>query len=203
MIETFVNTTHADGKPRCWWPGIDPFYVKYHDEEWGVPEYDSRALFEKFILDGFQAGLSWITILKKREGFRRAFAEFDPVKIASFTDKDVERLMQDTGIVRNRAKIIGTVKSAQLYLEMEAKGESFASYLWGFYDGKPTQNAYKSKSDVPTFTPLSTKISKDMKKRGFNFCGPTIIYAFCEATGMVNDHLTGCFRYEEVRALSL
>jgi DNA-3-methyladenine glycosylase I len=191
-------TDHKDGKPRCFWPGYDPLYLDYHDNEWGVPEYDSRALFEKFILDGFQAGLSWITILRRREGFRAAFDDFNIEKIAQYDEAKIESLMQDTRIIRNRAKIIGTVKSARLYLEMN---QPFADYLWGFYDGKPKQNAYINHKDVPPKTDLSEVMAKDMKKRGFTFCGPTIIYAFSEAVGMVNDHLTGCFRYEEVRAL--
>jgi DNA-3-methyladenine glycosylase I len=196
-----LNLDHKDGKPRCTWCGYDDFYVKYHDEEWGVPEWDSRALYEKFILDGFQAGLSWITILKRREGFRQAFDGFEPSIIANYSDAKIEELMLDTRIIRNRAKIINTVKSAQIYLEMEAKGETFRDYLWNFYDGKPRQNEFKEKGDVPPSTPHSEQMAKEMKKRGFNFCGPTIIYAFAEAVGMVNDHLTGCYRYEEIRAL--
>jgi DNA-3-methyladenine glycosylase I len=192
-------TDHKDGKPRCFWPGRDPLYLDYHDIEWGVPEYDSRALFEKFILDGFQAGLSWITILRRREGFREAFDNFDIEKIAQYDEAKIESLMQDTRIIRNRAKIVGTVKSARIYLEMN---QSFADYLWGFYDGKPKHNAFQNHKDVPPKTDLSEIMAKDMKKRGFTFCGPTIIYAFSEAVGMVNDHLTGCFRYEEVKALS-
>jgi DNA-3-methyladenine glycosylase I len=191
-------TDHKDGKNRCFWPGYDPLYLDYHDTEWGVPEYDSRALFEKFILDGFQAGLSWITILRRRDGFREAFDNFDIEKIAEYDEAKIESLMQDTRIIRNRAKIVGTVKSARLYLEMN---QSFADYLWDFYDGKPKQNAYQNHKDVPPKTDLSEIMAKDMKKRGFTFCGPTIVYAFSEAVGMVNDHLTGCFRYEEVRAM--
>ncbi len=195
-------TDHSDGCPRCWWPGHDPLYMAYHDEEWGVPEYDSRALFEKLILDGFQAGLSWITILRKREGFRTAFAQFEPEAIARFTPADAERLMQDAGIVRNRQKIEGTIRSAGIYLAMRDKGEDFSQYLWHFQGGKPIQNAYTDRSQVPTATPLAETISKDLKKRGFNFVGPTIVYAFMQAVGMVNDHMVGCHRHSAVAALA-
>ena len=211
MSETPVNNNavpapqtavlHADGKARCPWPGTDPFYLAYHDTEWGVPERDSRALFEKLILDGFQAGLAWITILRKREGFRRAFDNFEPAIIARYDSAKVEALMQDTGIVRNRGKIVSTIAGARVYLDIEARG-GFSGYLWGFLDGRVIQNSYRAMGEVPPATPLSEKISKDMKKRGFNFCGPTIVYAFMQATGMVNDHLTGCFRYEECAALA-
>jgi DNA-3-methyladenine glycosylase I len=192
---------HDDGKKRCFWPGIDPFYVTYHDEEWGVPEFDDRALFEKLILDGFQAGLSWITILRKRENFRKAFAEFEPERIVLFDQQKVEELMQDTGIVRNRSKIVSTINSAKAYLEIQEK-QGFSNYLWDFVDGRPIQNALRSKADIQAETDLSRKISKDLKKKGFNFCGPTIVYAFMEAVGMVNDHLVDCFRYEECAELA-
>ena len=180
---------------RCPWPGTDPLYVAYHDEEWGVPERDDRALYEKLVLDGFQAGLSWITILRKREAFRRAFAGFDPAKIAGFTSKKVEALMRDEGIVRNRAKIEGAVASARAFLHMMEQGEGFGAYLWGFVDGEPIVNRYKAMTEVPAETELSRAISKDLKSRGFKFCGPTIVYAFMQATGMVNDHLTCCHRH--------
>lgn len=191
---------HEDGRKRCPWPGTDPLYVHYHDTDWGVPEFDSRALFEKLILDGFQAGLSWITILRKREEFRTAFDGFDAKKIARYNDKKIENLMNNTGIVRNRAKIIGTIKGAQLYLEIESK-QGFSDFLWNFSDGRPRQNAFKTTSHVPTQDAVSETISKELKRMGFNFVGPTIIYAFMQAVGMVNDHLTDCFRHEEVRAL--
>jgi DNA-3-methyladenine glycosylase I len=188
---------HADGKARCVWPGVDPLYVHYHDTDWGVPEQDSRALFEKLILDGFQAGLSWITILRKRENFRRAFDGFEPETIVRYGPEKIEALMGDAGIVRNRGKIEGTVKSARVYLDIHEKGGSFAKHLWGFIDGRPVQNSYRFHEDVPTQTKTAEAISKDLKARGFTFCGPTIVYAFMEAVGMVNDHLTGCFRREE------
>ena len=182
---------HADGLTRCPWPGTDPFYMAYHDDEWGVPERDGRALFEKLILDGFQAGLSWIIILRKREAFRAAFAGFQPEKIASFDSAKVEALMADTGIVRNRSKILSTVKSAQAWLKIQS-GQGFSNYLWNFYDGRPQQNRFRHGDEVPAQTEVSARISKDLKQRGFNFCGPTIVYAFCQAVGMVNDHLVDC-----------
>ncbi|VAW11841.1 DNA-3-methyladenine glycosylase [hydrothermal vent metagenome] len=194
--------TYADGRPRCGWHGTDPLYVAYHDEEWGVPEYDDRALFEKLILDGFQAGLSWITILRKRDTFRSAFADFAPERIARFTDTDVERLMADTGIVRNRAKINATIGGAKVWLDMQETGPGFSSYVWDFVDGAPIRNTYADWKDAPAATDISTVFSKDLKGRGFKFCGPTIVYAFMQAVGMVNDHQTGCFRHEECAALA-
>ena len=191
---------HSDGLSRCPWPGTDPFYMAYHDDEWGVPEWDDRALFEKLILDGFQAGLSWLTILRKREAFRAGFAGFEPEEIARFDGARVETLMQDAGIVRNRGKIENTIKSAQVWLEIQ-QGQGFSNYLWNFYDGRPQQNYFRHHGDVPAQTELSAKISKDLKQRGFNFCGPTIVYAFCEAVGMVNDHLTGCACHARCAAL--
>ena len=187
---------HEDGKYRCPWPGVDPLYVAYHDEEWGVPERDSRALFEKLLLDGFQAGLSWITILRKREAFRAAFDGFDPQKIARYDARKLAGLMQDAGIVRNRAKIEAAPVSARAYLDIEAR-EGFSNYLWGFVDGKPIVNRLRDLSQIQAETDLSRKISKDLKQRGFKFCGPTIVYAFMQATGMVNDHLVTCFRHGE------
>jgi DNA-3-methyladenine glycosylase I len=186
---------HPDGLKRCPWPKQDPLYVAYHDEEWGVPEYDDRALFEKLVLDGFQAGLSWITILRKRDNFRRAFAGFAPEKIARFTPKKVEALMQDAGIVRNRLKIEGTVLSARAYLDAMEKGPGFSRLLWDFLDGKPKVNRFRSTAQVPAETELSRKISKELARRGFKFVGPTIVYAFMQATGMVNDHLVSCHRH--------
>ena len=182
---------HADGKYRCAWAGRDPLYVAYHDTEWGVPEYDSRALFEKLLLDGFQAGLSWITILRKRDAFRRAFDGFEPEKMARFGPARRDALMQDAGIVRNRAKIEAAVRSAKCYLDIETR-QPFSTYLWCFVDGRPVQTNCKNRSDIPTQTPLSVTISKDLKQRGFNFVGPTIVYAFMQAVGMVNDHLVTC-----------
>jgi DNA-3-methyladenine glycosylase I len=189
---------HEDGKARCPWPGIDPLYLSYHDTEWGVPEYDDRALFEKLILDGFQAGLSWITILRKRENFRVAFDGFEPEKIARFTPKKVEQLLKDEGIIRHRGKIESTIKSAAVYLDIQAK-TGFADYLWGFTDGRVIHNTPKTMHDIQTETEISKRVAKDLKQRGFNFCGPTIIHAFMQAVGMVNDHLVGCFRHEEVK----
>lgn len=178
--------------PRCAWPGEDPLYVAYHDEEWGVPEYDDRALFEKLILDGFQAGLSWITILRKRDNFRKAFDDFDPVKIARYDAKKIAALMNDAGIVRNRAKIEGAVKSAQAYLVIMEEGPGFSKLLWNFVDGKPKVNRFRRRDQVPASTPESIAMSKELVKRGFKFVGPTIVYAFMQATGMVNDHMITC-----------
>jgi DNA-3-methyladenine glycosylase I len=188
---------HADGLTRCPWPGQDATYVAYHDEEWGVAEYDDRALFEKLILDGFQAGLSWITILRKRDNFRRAFDGFEPAKIAGYTPKRVERLMQDAGIVRNRLKIEGTILSARAWLKIMEEGPGFSKLLWDFVDGRPQINRLRGIKDVPAETELSRKISKELAARGFKFCGPTIVYAFMQAVGMVNDHLVTCFRHPE------
>lgn len=190
---------HADGRARCWWPGIDPFYVAYHDDEWGVPEHDDRALFEKLILDGFQAGLSWITILRKRDTFRQAFANFEPEAIARFGDDDVARLMNDTGIVRNRAKIVGTITGARLWLDIQER-QGFSQFLWNFVDGAPVQNNLRARSDAPTESEASRRMSKELKARGFKFCGPTITYAFMQAVGMVNDHLVDCYRHGECAA---
>lgn len=180
---------------RCPWPGTDPLYLAYHDEEWGVPERDDRALYEKLVLDGFQAGLSWITILRKREAFRHAFDDFAPEKIARYSKKKVEALMQDEGIVRNRMKIEGAILSARAWLEMMERGPGFSSYLWDFVDGKPIVNRYKTIKQIPAETELSRAIAKDLKARGFKFCGPTIVYAFMQATGLVNDHLIACHRH--------
>jgi DNA-3-methyladenine glycosylase I len=191
---------HPDGKARCWWPGLDPLYVAYHDTDWGVPEPDGRALFEKLVLDGFQAGLSWITILRKRENFRRAFDGFDAEAIVRYTPAKLESLMRDEGIVRNRAKVHGLVHSARVYLDIEEK-EGFASYLWKHVDGRPVQNDLRSRADVVAENAVSGAISKDLKKRGFTFCGPTIVYAFMQACGFYNDHLVGCFRHAEVAEL--
>jgi DNA-3-methyladenine glycosylase I len=182
---------HLDGLSRCPWPGYDPLYVAYHDDEWGRPERNSQALFEKLILDGFQAGLSWITILRKREAFRKAFDGFDPSRVARFDARRVHELMQNDGIVRNRAKIEGAVLSARAWLEIES-AQGFSNYLWDFVDGLPVVNNPKSISDVPTQSATSARLSKDLKARGFKFCGPTIVYAFMQAVGMVDDHLVDC-----------
>ncbi len=194
---------HADGRCRCHWPGSDPLYLSYHDEEWGVPERDDRALYEKLVLDGFQAGLSWITILRKRDNFRRAFDGFDPERIARYDAARQAALMQDAGIVRNRAKIEGAVLSAQAWLDiMEAGPGSFSKLLWRFVDGRPVQTDLAAHGGVPVKTPAAEAMSKDLKARGFKFCGPTIVYAFMQATGMVNDHLDGCFRRAECARLA-
>jgi len=193
---------HPDGLKRCPWPKQDPLYVAYHDEEWGVPEYDDRALYEKLILDGFQAGLSWITILRKRDNFRRAFDGFAPEKIARYTPKKVERLMQDAGIVRNRMKIEGTVRSARAYLDIMEKSPGFSRLLWDFMGGKPKVNRFRSTSQVPAETELSRKISKELAGRGFKLVGPTIVYAFMQATGMVNDHVVTCHRHATLAKLA-
>jgi DNA-3-methyladenine glycosylase I len=181
---------------RCPWPGEDPLYVAYHDTEWGVPEYDDRALYEKLVLDGFQAGLSWITILRKRDNFRRAFDNFEPAKIARYDPKKVAKLMDDAGIVRNRMKIEGAVLSARAWLDAMENGPGFSQLLWDFLDGRPKVNRFRSRAQVPAETELSRRISKDLARRGFKFCGPTIVYAFMQAVGMVNDHLVKCHRHE-------
>jgi DNA-3-methyladenine glycosylase I len=186
-----------DGLKRCAWPGQDPLYVNYHDTEWGVPEYDDRALYEKLILDGFQAGLSWITILRKRDNFRRAFDNFDPAKIARYNKRKTDALMQDAGIVRNQAKIDGAVLSARAWLEVMEKGPGFSKLLWDFVDGKPKINHFRSRSQVPAETPISRAMSKELLGRGFKFCGPTIVYAFMQAVGMVNDHMVTCHRHPD------
>ena len=193
---------HTDGQHRCPWPGKDDaFYIAYHDDEWGVPEYDDRALYEKLILDGFQAGLSWITILRKRDNFRKAFDNFEPEKIARYTPKKIAALMQDAGIVRNRSKIEGAILSARGWIEIQEKGDGFSNLLWGHLDGRPKINMFKTTKSVPAETPLSKVISKDLSARGFKFVGPTIVYAFMQAVGMVNDHLVTCHRHAECQKL--
>jgi DNA-3-methyladenine glycosylase I len=181
---------------RCSWAESDPLLVQYHDTEWGVPEYDSRALWEKLMLDGFQAGLSWSIILRKRDAFRKAFRNFDPEKVARFSQADVSRLLADHGIVRSRAKIEATIGGARAYLAMREAGEDFSAFVWDLAGGKPLQN----RGDVPTQSPLSLEISKALKKRGFKFVGPVIVYAWMQAVGIVNDHAAGCFRRKAVRS---
>ncbi len=188
-------TTHPDGLSRCPWPKQDALYLAYHDKEWGVPEFDDSALYEKLVLDGFQAGLSWITILRKRENFRRAFDGFEAEKIARYTPKKIERLMQDAGIVRNRMKIEGAVASARAWLTVMDEGPGFSRLLWDFVDGRPKINNFRTSKQMPAETDLSKKISKELAARGFKFCGPTIVYAFMQAVGMVNDHLVSCHRH--------
>jgi DNA-3-methyladenine glycosylase I len=181
---------------RCPWAGTDPLYVDYHDREWGVPQRDDRALFEMLILEGFQAGLSWITILRKRESFRRAFDGFDAVKMARYSDRRVERLLKDEGIIRHRGKIEASILSARAWLDVMEDGPGFSQLVWGFVDGKPIVNRRRTLSDVPARTDLSKRLSKELAARGFRFCGPTTVYAFMQATGLVNDHLVTCHRYE-------
>lgn len=188
-------------KHRCAWCGQDPLYRQYHDEEWGVPLTDSKKLFEFLLLESMQAGLSWITILRKRENMRKAFANFNPEAIARFTEKDVERLLQDAGIIRHRGKIEAAIVAAQKYLEIEAT-QGFAKYLWQFVDFKPIQNNFSHLQDVPAKTDIAEKMSKQLRKDGFKFVGPTIVYAHMQATGMVNDHMVDCFRHAEVKALA-
>jgi DNA-3-methyladenine glycosylase I len=193
---------HPDGLARCPWPKQDPLYVAYHDDEWGVPEFDDRALYEKLVLDGFQAGLSWITILRKRENFRRAFDGFAPDKIARYTPNKVARLMADAGIVRNRMKIEGAVLSARAFLDVMESGGGFSRLLWDFVGGTPKVNRFRSLKQVPAETALSRALSKELAGRGFKFCGPTIVYAFMQAVGMVNDHLVTCHRHPACAALA-
>jgi DNA-3-methyladenine glycosylase I len=186
---------------RCDWAGPERIYLDYHDTDWGVPEFDSRALWEKLILDGFQAGLSWITILKKRENFREAFAGFDPDIIATWGDAEVETLLHNPGIIRHRGKIEATITNARVWQQIEAR-EGFDRYLWNYVGGAPLQNRFATQAEVPPSTALSTQISKDLKKQGFKFCGPTIVYAFMEAVGMVNDHLVSCHRHDVVAGMT-
>lgn len=187
--------TQTPTTKRCSWCGTDPIYVAYHDQEWGVPEHDDQALFEKLVLDGFQAGLSWIIVLKKRDAFRTAFDGFDPAKIARWRAPKVRKLEQDAGIIRNKAKIAATKTNAQAYLALRQQGQGFNDYLWGFTDGCTIQNRWKKLSQIPAQTKESQAMSKDLKARGFRFCGPTICYAFMQAVGMVNDHMVSCFRH--------
>ena len=189
---------------RCPWRGMAgvDIYEAYHDHEWGVPERDPRALWEKLVLDGFQAGLSWITILKKREAFRAAFANFDPEIVARFGEVDRARLMADSGIIRSNAKIDAAISGARIYLDMQARGEDFSAFLWDFVGGKPIQNDFVAAGQVPAQTPEAAAMAKALKAKGFKFCGPVIVYAFMQATGMVNDHLVTCFRHGPVKAMS-
>ncbi|MEX2034718.1 MAG: DNA-3-methyladenine glycosylase I [Xanthobacteraceae bacterium] len=193
---------HPDGLHRCPWPGKDDaLYISYHDDEWGVPEYDDRALYEKLVLDGFQAGLSWITILRKRDNFRRAFDGFAPEKIARYDARRKAKLMQDQGIVRNRLKIEGAVLSARAWLDVMEKGPGFSALLWDFLDGAPKVNKFRDTKQVPAETALSRAMSKELAARGFKFVGPTIVYAFMQAVGMVDDHLVKCHRHAAVQKL--
>lgn len=189
-------------KKRCEWPGTDPLYVDYHDNEWGVPVHDDRQLFEMIVLDGAQAGLSWITILRRRESYREAFDNFDVRKVALYDDRKIERLLQDPGIIRNRLKVNSAVKNAQAFLRVVEEFGTFDEYIWGFTGHRTIHNRWKALSELPAKTPESDAMSKDLKKRGFSFVGSTICYAFMQAAGMVNDHVNDCFRYREVKKLS-
>lgn len=184
--------------PCGWAPLDDPLYRAYHDTEWGVPERAPRALWEKLMLDGFQAGLAWITILRKRESLRLAFHGFEPERVARFGEADIARLLADPGVIRSRAKIEAAINAARIYLSMQDRGQDFAAYLWDFVDGEPIQNAWVHYKDAPTFTPVSTAMAKDLKAKGFKFCGPVIVHAFMQATGLVNDHETCCPRWRQL-----
>lgn len=184
--------------PRCGWAGSDPLYVRYHDTEWGVPLHDDAKLFEFLVLEGMQAGLSWLTILRKRENFRRAFQGFDPARIARFNERSIARLMQDAGIIRNRQKIEAAIQNARAFLRVQAEFGSFDRYMWGFVNGEPIVNRWETLAQIPAKTPLSETMSKDLIKRGFRFVGPTIVYAHLQATGVAQDHLISCFRYKEL-----
>ena len=193
-----------DELERCTWRGLkgDPLYEAYHDTEWGVPERDPQALWAKLVLDGFQAGLSWITILRKREAFALAFAGFDPEVVARFGEADRARLLADASIIRSPAKIDAAIRGARLYLDMRDRGEDFSEFLWSFVGGEPLQNAWTQDTGIPAQTPQAEAMAKALKAKGFNFVGPVIVYAFMQATGMVNDHLTGCFRHEPIRLMA-
>ena len=186
---------------RCDWAGNDPVYIHYHDTEWGVPVYDDKKLFEFLLLEGAQAGLSWITILKRREAYRKAFEDFDPKKVARFGEKHVAKLMADSGIIRNRLKIESAITNARAFLAVQEEFGRFSRHQWRFVDGRPMQNRFASQAELPAKTAVSEALSKDLKKRGFSFVGPTIVYAHMQAVGMGNDHLTGCFRHKEVHQL--
>lgn len=188
-------------KTRCAWCGTDPLYVSYHDEEWGVPLHDDRRFFEMIVLEGAQAGLSWATILKKREAYREAFDNFDPEKVARYTSRRIEKLLSNPGIVRNRLKIESAVRNARAFLEVQEEFGSFDAYIWRFVGGRPIQNQWRRLKDLPAKTGESDAMSKDLKKRGFNFVGSTICYAFMQSVGMVNDHVVDCFRYKEIARL--
>jgi DNA-3-methyladenine glycosylase I len=192
-----LNQLQTSDLKRCPWGISDPFYLEYHDTEWGKPVHDDRKQFEFLVLESAQAGLSWLTILKRREGYRRLYDGFDPQLVADYDEKKISKMLLDTGIIRNRKKIESSINNAQRFLKIQEEYGSFSTYLWGFIDGKQVVNHYKDLSQMQATTPLSDTISKDLKQRGFKFVGSTIIYAHLQATGLVNDHLTSCFRYEE------
>jgi len=187
---------------RCRWCGDDPLYVQYHDEEWGVPVRNDPALFEFLLLEGAQAGLSWITVLRKRDGYRDLFSGFDPVKVARYTDARLERALADPRIIRNRLKVFGARQNARAFLDVQEQFGSFSDYIWGFVDGRPIQNRWRSMAEVPATSPISDRLSRDLKQRGFTFVGSTIMYAHMQATGMVNDHTVDCFRHRECRRMA-
>jgi DNA-3-methyladenine glycosylase I len=187
---------------RCAWCGEDPLYIDYHDSEWGVPVRDDQTLFEFLLLEGAQAGLSWITVLRKREGYREAFSGFDAEKIARYSDQRLDKLLQNPNIIRNRLKVYGARQNARAFLDIQETFGSFSDYIWDFVDGQPVQNRWKSLRDVPATTPISDYLSRDMKKRGFTFAGSTIMYAHMQATGMVNDHTTDCFRHRDCASMA-
>lgn len=187
---------------RCPWPGNDDLYIRYHDDEWGVPVHDDRKHFEFLVLESAQAGLSWLTILRRRENYRTAYENFDPEIVAAFDDKKIEELMLDSGIIRNRRKIESSVNNAKAFLRIEKEFQSFDNYIWGFVGGKPVINKWKNISEIPSKTALSDAVSSDLKKRGFKFLGSTIMYAHMQATGIINDHIISCFRYEEINSVS-
>lgn len=193
------STNNEKEITRCWWAGNDPLYCEYHDKEWGKPLHDDQQLFEFLILEGAQAGLSWITILRKRDNYRKAFDNFDVNTVANYTEEKVAELLQNEGIIRNRLKINSAIKNAKAFLEIQSEFGSFDKYIWSFTNGKTIKNSWKSMSEVPAFTDEASVMSKDLKKRGFKFIGPTICYAFMQATGMVNDHTTDCFRHKELK----
>lgn len=197
-----MNSEDASLLPRCGWAGPDPLYIDYHDQEWGVPVHDDRELFEFICLEGQQAGLSWITVLKKREHYRRCFKNFDPVKVSRLQDSTIEKLLLDTGLIRNRLKLYSIRQNAQSFLEVQKEFSSFDNYIWSFVDHSPIQNTLKNYRQAPATTPISDAMSKDLKKRGFKFVGSTICYAFMQAAGLVNDHSSNCFRKGECEKLT-
>ena len=199
MLHQKIFTRHGQNMTkRCTWPGEDPLYIRYHDREWGIPIHSDRKLFEFLILEGAQAGLSWITVLKKRPAYRKAFDNFDFNKVARYKERKIKQLLNNTGIIRNKLKIRSAISNAKAFIEVRKEFGTFNKYIWQFVDGKPIQNCFKDMNDIPATTELSDQISKDLKKRGFNFVGSTIVYAHMQATGMVNDHTMDCFRYREI-----
>jgi DNA-3-methyladenine glycosylase I len=201
MVPAAGLVRHPDGVTRCWWPGSDPLYLRYHDDEWGRPVTDDSRLFEKICLEGFQAGLSWLTILRKREAYREAFSRFDPRAVSRYDGRAVRRLLRNPGIVRNRLKIESAIANARAFLDVQDEFGSFDAYVWRFVEGRPKRNAWRSERQIPAVTPEAEALSRDLRARGFRFVGPTICYAHMQATGMVNDHVVGCFRHADVNRL--